>query len=94
MFILCFQLFLQGVGLISIAQPLDLNKEQHYKLSVNAIDSGGRFATASVNIKIAATSTMNTSTCKRNTLINDAHTHTHIAARNTHTHSSHTPDTG
>lgn len=44
--------FFKGIGLISIAQPLNFNKEQHYKLSVNAVDSGGRFATATVNINV------------------------------------------
>ena len=42
----------QGIGIISIAQPLDYNKEKFYRLSVNAVDSGGRFATASVNINV------------------------------------------
>ena len=44
--------FLQGAGLITIAQPLDYNKSKFYKLSVNALDSGGRFDTATVNINV------------------------------------------
>ena len=43
---------LQGAGLITIAQPLDYNKSKFYKLSVNAVDSGGRFDTATVNINV------------------------------------------
>ena len=42
----------QGAGLITIAQPLDYNKSKFYKLSVNAVDSGGRFDTATVNINV------------------------------------------
>ena len=42
----------QGVGIITIAQPLDYNKSKFYKLSVNAVDSGGRFDTSTVNINV------------------------------------------
>ena len=42
----------QGAGVITIAQPLDYNKSKFFKLSVKAIDSGGRFTTSAVNVNI------------------------------------------
>ena len=42
----------QGAGEITIAHPLDYNKSKFFKLSVKAIDSGGRFTTSSVNINV------------------------------------------
>ena len=42
----------QGAGKITIAQPLDYNKNKYFKLSIKAIDSGGRFSTSDVNVNI------------------------------------------
>ena len=41
-----------GMGLITIAQPLDFKLERKYVLTVKAVDSGGRFDLATVNIQV------------------------------------------
>lgn len=41
-----------GLGLITIAQPLDYKQEKRFILTVTATDSGGKIDTATVNINI------------------------------------------
>jgi cadherin EGF LAG seven-pass G-type receptor 1 len=41
-----------GLGLITIAQPLDYKQEKRFILSITATDSGGKIDTATVNINI------------------------------------------
>lgn len=41
-----------GLGLITIAQPLDYKQEKRFILSVTATDSGGKMDTATININV------------------------------------------
>ena len=41
-----------GVGVISLAQPLNFRDEANYVVIVNAIDQGGRFGTCTVEISV------------------------------------------
>ena len=42
----------QGAGAITIAQPLNYNRNKFFKLNIKAIDDGGRFTTSDVNVNI------------------------------------------